>query len=248
MADRGIILCGDAAELAQKAAEQWVVLTQQAIARSGRFAVALSGGSTPKTLYSLLASPEYRGRVDWLRVHLFWGDERCVPPDHAESNYRMVQEALLSKIKIPPENVYRMTGEKEPAQAASEYENELRTFFQLKPGQVPQFDLILLGLGDDGHTASLFPGTAPLNEKQRLVTTVYVERLKAHRLTLTLPVINAGAQVSFLVSGESKSAIVKALLGGDSGATQYPAGRITPVNGKLAWFITQDAAAGIGSS
>ena len=245
MADREIILCGDAAELAQKAAEQWVVLAQQAIANSERFTVALSGGSTPKTLYSLLASPEYRGRVDWLRVHLFWGDERCVPPDHPESNYRMVREALLSRIQIPPENIHRMAGEKDPAAGAAEYEQELHNFFQTN-GAAPHFDLGLLGLGEDGHTASLFPGTPAPDETHKLVTTVYVERLNAHRLTITLPVINAGAQVSFLVAGESKSAIVKAILGKDSKPSQYPAGQVNPVTGKLTWFVTEDAAAGIG--
>ena len=146
-----------------KAAEQWVNLARQAIARSGRFTVALSGGSTPKVLYSLLASPEYRERIDWLHVHLFWGDERCVPPDHPESNYRMVQEALLSKIQIPPENIHRMAGEKDPQTAAVEYEQELRDFFQTKDA-APRFDLILLGLGEDGHTASLFPGTPAPDE------------------------------------------------------------------------------------
>jgi 6-phosphogluconolactonase len=248
MADREIILCRDAAELAQKAAEQWVVLAQQAIARAGRFTVALSGGSTPKILYSLLASPDYRGRVDWLHVHLFWGDERCVPPDHAESNYRMVREALLSRIQIPPENIHRMKGEVAPEEAAASYEVELAQFFHLDPGALPCSDLLLLGLGEDGHTASLFPGSAALQETTRLVTTAYVERLQAHRLTLTLPVINSAAQVSFLLAGETKSAIVKALLGQDSYPAQYPAGQVRPVNGKLTWFITQDAGGGIVTS
>jgi 6-phosphogluconolactonase len=242
---REIIICQDAGELNHKAAEQFVTLAAEGTQRIGRFGVALSGGSTPKALYSLLASHEYQSRIDWPRVHLFWGDERCVPPDHAESNYRMVQEALLSRISIPAENIHRMAGEKEPAQAASEYENELRRFFQLSPGQAPRFDLVLLGLGEDGHTASLFPGGEALKENERLVATAYVERVKAHRLTLTLPVLNAGAQVSFLVSGESKSAIVKALLGGHANSTQYPAGKVIPASGKLAWFITQDAGSGL---
>jgi 6-phosphogluconolactonase len=242
---RDIIICHDADELARKAAEQFVSLAGAAIARSERFTVALSGGSTPRALYSLLASAEYRERIDWRGVHLFWGDERCVPPDHPESNYRMVQEALLSRINIPPANIHRMAGEKEPAEAATAYEDELRRFFQLTEGQVPRFDLILLGLGEDGHTASLFPGSAALEEKEHLVATAYVERLKAHRLTITLPVINAAAQVSFLVSGESKSAILKALLGRDSDAAQYPAGKINPPTGELTWFITQDTGGGL---
>jgi len=223
------------------------VLAQQAIANSGRFTVALSGGSTPKTLYSLLASPEYRGRVDWLRVHLFWDDERCVPPDHPESNYRMVREALLNRIQIPPENIHRMAGEKDPAAGAAEYEQELHNFFQTNRA-APHFDLVLLGLGEDGHTASLFPGTSAPDETHKLVTTVYVERLNAHRLTITLPVINAAAQISFLVAGESKSAIVTTVLSPGSNPAQYPAGRVMPASGKLTWFITQDAAGGIVTS
>lgn len=245
MIKRDLIICRDADELAHKAAEQFIALSADAVARSGRFTVALSGGSTPRALYSLLASPDYARRIDWPRVHLFWGDERCVPPDHADSNYRMVHEALLSKIQIPPENFHRMAGEKEPGQAATAYEDELRRFFRLTPGQTPRFDLILLGLGEDGHTASLFPGTDALNDDKHLVTTVYVERLKAHRLTITLPVINSAAQVSFLVSGESKSAIIEALLGRDSVETEYPAGRVIPASEKLAWFVTQDAGSGL---
>jgi len=244
MNEREIILCRDADDLARKAAEQWIALTAAAIAGSGRFAVALSGGSTPKILYSLLAAPEFRERIEWNRVHLFWGDERCVPPDHAESNYRMTREALLSKIAIPSENIHRMAGEKDPATAAAEYEQKLRNFFQTKDA-APRFDLILLGLGEDGHTASLFPGSTALKETVHWVATSYVERLHAHRLTLSLPAINAAAQVSFLVAGESKSAIVKALLGQDSNPIQYPAGHVRPVTGELSWFVTQDAAAGI---
>jgi len=246
MSEREIILCRDAGDLARKAAAQWIALGAAAIAASGRFAVALSGGSTPKVLYSLLAAPEFRARIDWRRVHLFWGDERCVPPEHAESNYRLVREALLSKIDLAPENIHRMAGEKDPATAAAEYEHLLRNFFLGKTA-APRFDLVLLGLGEDGHTASLFPGSTALKETERWVATSYVERLRAQRLTLTLPVLNAAAQVSFLVAGESKSAIVKALLGNDSISSQYPAGQVRPMTGKLTWFISQDAAAGIAS-
>jgi 6-phosphogluconolactonase len=241
MTEREVIVCQDVGELNRKAAEQLMRLASKAIQQSGQFTVALSGGSTPKALYSLLASPNYRDRIDWSRVHLFWGDERCVPPDHPESNFRMVQESLLSKIPIPSDNVHRMMGEKEPEQAATEYEDHLRQFYHLARGGVPRFDLIFLGLGEDGHTASLFPGSAALDERDHLTATVYVERLKAHRLTLTLPVINAAAQVSFLITGENKSSIVKALLGADADSSKYPAGRVRPVNGQLTWFISQDA-------
>ncbi len=240
MSDREIILCRDAGELARKAAEQWIALAKAAIAASGRFAVALSGGSTPKILYALLATPEYRERIGWARVHLFWGDERCVPPDHAESNFRMTREALLSKIEIPPGNIHRIAGEQDPAAAAAEYERQLRDFFQTRAA-APRFDLILLGLGEDGHTASLFPGSTALQETSRWVATSYVERLRAHRLTLTLPVINAAAQVAFLISGESKKSIVREMAGSDSASANYPAAQVRPKNGRLVWFITADA-------
>jgi 6-phosphogluconolactonase len=246
MTEREVIVCQDVGELNRKAAEQFIGLASKAIQQSGQFTVALSGGSTPKTTYSLLASADHKDRVDWFRVHLFWGDDRCVPPDHPESNFRMVQESLLSKVQIPSENVHRMMGEKEPEQAATEYEEHLRQFFHLAHGSVPRFDLIFLGLGEDGHTASLFPGSPALDEQNRLVAKVYVERLKAYRLTLTLPVINAAAQVSFLITGQSKSAIVKDLLSSDG--SDRPAGRIKPVNGQLTWFITQDAAGELSSS
>jgi 6-phosphogluconolactonase len=240
--EREVIICCDVDELNRKAADQFIALAGEAISQTGQFTVALSGGSTPKALYSLLASPDYRKRVDWSRVHLFWGDERCVPPDHLESNYRMVHEALLSKISLPPENIHRMAGEKAPRDAAADYENELRTFFRLAVNAVPRFDLVLLGLGEDGHTASLFPGSPALNERNRLVATVYVERLKAYRLTLTLAVINAAAQVCFLIVGEAKSAIVKKLLGADPDASELPAAKVRLANGRVTWLITQDAA------
>ena len=243
-----ILVCNDVEELNRRAAAQFIAVASEAIARAGRFSVALSGGSTPKALYALLASPDYRDRVDWSRTHLFWGDERCVPPDHAESNFRMVNEALLSKIQIPGKNIHRLAGEKKPNQAAADYEGELRDFFALAPGQLPRFDLILLGLGEDGHTASLFPGSSALTEQEHLVATTYVEKLKAHRLTLTLPVINNAAQVSFLVAGASKAAIVGNLLGANSQSFDYPAGRIHPSNGQLTWFITRDAAGNLAGS
>ncbi|MGE5059163.1 MAG: 6-phosphogluconolactonase [Betaproteobacteria bacterium] len=240
-----VIICRNADDLAPQAAAQFVSLAANAAIRSSRFTVALSGGSTPRALYSLLAAPALKDRIDWRRIHFFWGDERCVRADHSESNYRMVHEALLSKIEIPPENIHRMAGEKEPQLAASEYEDELRRTFQLTHGQVPRFELILLGLGEDGHTASLFPGSAALDETNHLVATAYVEKLKAHRLTLTLSVINAASQVSFLVSGASKSAIVKQILGATPARPDYPAARVNPANGSLTWFLDAPAATGL---
>lgn len=241
MAERQII-CRDNADLSKRAAEEFVRLARQAIQLVGRFTVALSGGSTPKALYTLLAAPGVAERISWNRAHLFWGDERCVPPDHPESNYRMVEETLISKIQIPRENVHRMAGEKAPQIAALEYEAELKGFFELADGTLPRFDLILLGLGDDGHTASLFPGTEALNDTEHLVATAYVEKLQSQRLTLTLPVLNAGKEVVFLVAGANKAAIVKELLGETSSALNYPAAKIQPREGRLTWMITADAA------
>ena len=239
-----IIVCPDASALARLGAEQFVASASAAIAGAGRFAVALAGGSTPKALYALLSSAELRGRLDWPRVHFFWGDERCVPPDHQDSNFRMARETLLDRVPLPAQNIHRMAGEAEPLAAAAAYESELRRFFGVGP---PRFDLVLLGLGEDGHTASLFPGSAALEEKQRLAVAVYVETLRSHRLTLTLPALNAAAHVLFLVAGASKEAIVRKVFGTKAAATQYPAARIEPSNGRLTWLMSADAAGGLPS-
>jgi 6-phosphogluconolactonase len=241
MAEREIVVCRNLAELSQKGAELFVRLANDSVQRSGRFTIALSGGSTPKHLYSLLASGEYRERVPWQSVYLFWGDERCVPPDHPESNFHTVQEALLSKIDIPAENIHRMAGEKDPQIAAAEYDYALKRFFQLSSGELPRFDLILLGIGDDGHTASLFPGSHALTEMKRLVVAPYVEKLGAYRLTLTLPVLNNGAADVFLVAGENKAAAVNQVLGSHSNEPAVPAAMVSPLDGRLIWLITQDA-------
>jgi 6-phosphogluconolactonase len=240
---RDIIICQDVDELGRKAAARFVSLANEAVKAHGQFNVALSGGSTPRLLYSLLASAEFAARIRWRQIHLFFGDERCVAPDHAESNYRMVKESLLSRTFIPPDNVHRMAGEKTPAVAAAAYEARLRKHFSIDDDALPRFDLILLGLGEDGHTASLFPGSSALSETRRLVATTYVEKLNAHRLTLTFPVINNAAQIIFLIAGESKAAVVKEILGNEAGMAKYPAARIAPRSGKCEWMITTDAAA-----
>jgi 6-phosphogluconolactonase len=242
VSDREIIVCRDLADLNRRAADYFTSLAEEVAARSARFTVALSGGSTPKSVYALLASDGYKERIPWPKVHLFWGDERCVPPDHPESNYRMVSESLLAKVKIPTENVHRMQGEKEPGVAALEYEAMLKEFFHLPAGSLPRFDLILLGIGEDGHTASLFPESDALEASECLVTACYVDKLKAHRLTLTLPVLNAGKDIVFLVTGRSKAAIVKEVLK-TNGASQLPAARVRPSDGRLLWLVTADAAA-----
>jgi 6-phosphogluconolactonase len=233
----------DRSELASAAAEHFIDQAIIAIETKGTFRVALAGGSTPKATYSLLASTTYAGRLDWKLVHFFWGDERCVPPDHAYSNFRMAREALLDHIPIPASNIHRMRGENIPDQAARDYENELRGFFQQSP-----FDLILLGLGDDGHTASLFPNSPVLQETNRWVRAVEHNRPPpplVTRLTLTLPIINSASQVTFLASGESKSQRLEQIF-----TTQFPteitlpAQLVQPVSGNLLWLVDQ-AAAGV---
>jgi 6-phosphogluconolactonase len=242
MIERQILICRDTAELSERAAEEFAGLASEAIRSAGRFTVALSGGSTPRVLYTRLASSGFAQRISWNHVHLFWGDERCVGPDHPESNYRMVRESLLAKINIPAENVHRMPGEKEPQTAALEYEAEIKRFFDLSKDKLPRFDLILLGLGEDGHTASLFPGSDALNETEHLVATTYVEKFTAHRLTLTLPVLKEGAEVAFLIAGASKAGIVKELLENEAAAKNFPAAMVEPRSGRLIWLLTADAA------
>lgn len=229
----------DAASLARAAAEYFVTLTAEVTATHGRFAVALSGGSTPRATYTLLANDEFAARVDWPRVHVFWGDERCVPPDHSESSFQLADEALLSHIPIPLSNVHRVRGELEPEVAAQTYAAELRTFFGVP---WPHFDLVLLGMGDDGHTASLFPGSDALRETGRPVVavTAHYQDRPAHRVTLTPPAINAARQVLFLVTGAAKSEILQAVLEGPEG--RFPAQQIRPTSGHLTWLVDIAAA------
>jgi 6-phosphogluconolactonase len=242
MAKREIVLCRDIAELSRQSAERLSQLAREFVEAAGRFTVALSGGSTPKHLYSLLASPDYSYQIPWNNVQLFWGDERCVPPDHPESNFRMAQEALLSQIEIPAENIHRMRGEGQPQMAAAEYEEELQKFFGLKFGALPRLDLILLGIGEDGHTVSLFPGSDALSETKHLAVAPFVAKLNSYRLSLSLPVLNNAANVWFLVTGASKAGAVKQAF---SVSSDLPAARVQPVNGNLTWYITRDAASGI---
>lgn len=240
-----IRILADGEELSRAAAEEFVHLATQAVTASGRFAVALSGGTTPKALYHLLSDEGagFRPRVPWKRVHVFWGDERHVPPDHPESNYRMAREELLSRVPIPPENVHRIPAENpDAAKAAEEYAQTLRTFFGLAAGAVPRFDLILLGMGPDGHTASLFPGTNAVRETARLVGAPWVEKLNAHRITLTPPVLNNAACVLFLVSGEEKAETLRAVLQGPYQPDRFPAQIVRPVDGHLLWMVDRAAA------
>jgi len=234
-------------ELFAAAAEEVVRAANEAVTQRGRFTIALSGGSTPKSLYNLLAT-NARTVLPWDRMFFFWGDERHVPPTHPESNYRMAEETMLSKIPVAAGNVFRMATENPDAAAAAEaYEQTLRKFFQLGPGEVPTFDLILLGMGPDGHTASLFPNTAGLQEKSRLVIANWVDKLKTSRLTLTLPVLNAARCVVFLVSGTDKATVLRTVLEEDVPAEQYPSKLVRPGNGKLIWLVDRAAASALSS-
>ncbi len=226
------------------AAEEFATLASAAVDRRGRFCVALSGGSTPKGLYSLLATMP---SISWDKVCFFWGDERHVPPDSPESNYRMANEALLSKIQVPAQNVYRIPSEEKDADAAARsYEQTLRTFFHLPAGEFPRFDLIILGTGPEGHTASLFPDSSALEENARLVIAPWVNKFQSYRITFTLPVLNHAACVMFLASGADKAAIVREVL--ESGNSNLPAQKVHPIGGRLIWMIDGPAATELSQS
>jgi 6-phosphogluconolactonase len=237
--DAELVVLPDPEALAHEAARRFVELTREAAGSRGRFSVALAGGSTPGRLYRLLSEEPYRSHVPWDAVHLFWGDERCVPPGDPGSNYRMAEENLISRVPIPSENVHRVRGELEPAAAAREYEQEIQDFYC---GPHARFDLILLGLGEDGHTASLFPDSPVLAVTQRLVaaaTADYQDR-PAQRVTFTLPALNSARQVLFLVTGSAKAGAVRAVIEGDG--KRLPARQIRPAAGQLTWLLDAEAA------
>jgi 6-phosphogluconolactonase len=235
-------------ELFEAAAEEVARTANRAAAERGRFTLALAGGSTPKSLYTLLAT-NARTSLPWERTFFFWSDERHVPPTDPDSNYRMAQEAMLSKVPVPASNVLRVPAEMPDAAAAAEaYEQTLQRFFALQSEQVPRFDLILLGMGPDGHTASLFPETAALREKSRLVVANWVEKLKTSRITFTLPLLNAANSVAFLVSGTDKAPALKAVLESDNPGEQYPARLVRPTDGKLLWFVDRAAASELSNT
>jgi len=246
---REIRIITGAAALAKRAAQEFVQAATSAVLEHGSFTVALSGGSTPKALYSLLVSDTaIRAQLPWDKMQLFFGDERNVPPTHPESNFRMATETLISKSPLKPEQIHRIKGEyTDTAKAAQEYEQDIRTSFKLGTGQFPRIDLVLLGLGNDGHTASLFPGTKALRETQRIVTSNWVGKLFTNRVTLTAPAINAAALVVFLVAGADKAPALKAVLEGPHEPEQLPSQMIQPQHGKSLWLV-DDTAGGILSS
>ena len=239
---RRLLILPDAAALAAAAAEEF---TRAASASSGIFRVALSGGSTPKSFYALLADEKgpYRARVPWKRLRFFWSDERCVPPGHADSNYRMAFETLLSRVPVPAGNVHRIEGELADAEeAARRCENSLRSEF----AGPPRFDWIFLGLGADGHTASLFPGTTAVAETHKLVASVWVEEKKAYRVTFTLPLLNAAKNIAFVAAGADKAETARQVLE-DAPSAARPASLVTPSQGDVLWLLDRAAAGRLSS-
>ncbi|HZR97680.1 MAG TPA: 6-phosphogluconolactonase [Chloroflexota bacterium] len=236
---RSVIVAADGEALARQAAPYIAQTLAAAAAARGACAIALSGGSTPRRTHELLAAPPLREVVPWDRLHVFWGDERCVPPDNADSNYHMADETLLSRVPIPPRNVHRVLTEAgSPVTVAAHYERELRSHFGLEVEDVPVFDLILLGMGPDGHTASLFPGGLAVEETRRLVVPSEIGYMPHPRVTFTLPVLNAARSVVFLITGRDKAPSLARALAGDP---SLPAGRVRP-NGDLRWYVDRAAA------
>ena len=234
-------------ELAKAFAEHVVLAAAQAIAQRGRFLLVLSGGNTPRTLYALLATPEYAARLNWAATHVFWSDERCVPATHSASNFLMAKTTLLDPVGIPQANIHRMPGELDPDQAAAAYEDLLRSFVPLQAqaseaaSKFPTFDLIHLGMGPDGHIASLFPDDALLVETKRYVAATAETKNGERRLSLTFPVLNAASLIVFTVTGENKAQMVRMVL--QSGTQQVvPAQNVRPSQGDVSWFLDPPAA------
>lgn len=230
---------------ARAAAQLFTDAAVKAAAGRGIARIAISGGTTPKAMFALLASPAepFLKQVPWEKVELYWVDERCVPPDHAESNYRMTKEALLSKVPLPAERVHRMEGELEPEVAAARYEAVIRNTFRLEGAETPTFDLVLLGMGDDGHTASLFPHTDALNEMSHIVVPNHVPQKDTWRITLTWPVINQGREVAFLIEGSGKAQVLHDVFLGPYQPETYPSQIIRPASGRLTLLLDAAAAA-----
>ncbi len=235
-----ILICADVAELASEAARRFAELAEVFVGSAGKFTVALSGGSTPKAMYSILAEKPFADSLPWRSIYFFWGDERCVPPDHADSNYRMANETLLSKVPVPQENIFRIPAEdQDHERAAGNYSATLRKFFA---EEWPHLDLVFLGMGADGHTASLFPGTAALRVKDRIAAANYVQRLQAWRITHTAEAINRALNIIFLVAGLDKAATLKEVIEGPRDPEKYPSQLIEPNYNSLLWMVDEAAA------
>jgi 6-phosphogluconolactonase len=240
-----LVVVDDADALAREAAAELTRIAQKSVASSGRFTLALSGGSTPRRLYTLLADPAapYRAAIPWEATQVFFGDERHVPPDDPRSNFRMANEALLAHVPVPSTSVHRVEAERsDAAEAAALYASTIARVFALAPGQWPRFDLVLLGIGPDGHTASLFPGSDALGVRDRTVAANWVAKFDAYRITLTLPVFDAAAAVHFLVAGADKAKTLAAVFDPASPADAFPCQRIRPRSGELLWLVDRAAA------
>jgi 6-phosphogluconolactonase len=241
--NRKVELFADGMEIAQRAADEVVRIASEAAAARGAFTIALSGGSTPKVLYALLAeNPALRKSLPWDKMKVFFGDERHVGPGRADSNFQMASDTILSKVPLQPEQIHRIKGEyPDTAQAAVEYEATIQREFALQTGEFPRFDLVLLGMGSEGHTLSLFPGTKALHETERIVTRNWVGKLYTERITLTAPAANNAANIIFMITGADKACALKAVLEGPHEPEQLPAQMIQPSNGKLSWLADQAA-------
>jgi 6-phosphogluconolactonase len=240
---RKVIVNSSLNDLYHRCADDLVEVGARSVSRSGQFTLVLSGGSTPFGLYELLAKSPYRERVSWDRVHLFWGDERCVAPDDPGSNFRLAREQLIAPLGIPQTNLHRIKGElRVPEETAREYESDLTGFFNLQVGELPRFDLILLGLGTDGHTASLFPCDSSLQEQDRLVIATQSAHAGTQRVSLTLPTIKHARHIFFLISGAEKSEAVLAVLETSGEGVPLPASLVEPINGDLRFYLDQPAA------
>jgi len=227
------------------AADFVAALALASIAEQGRFTLALAGGNTPRPIYARLGTAHHASRIDWSKVHIFFGDERCVPPDESRSNYRMACAALLDHVPLPPGNIHRIRGEDDPAQAALQYEQAMQRFF--RTSSPPALDLICLGIGDNGHTASLFPGTAALREQVRWIVPQYVEVMATWRVTFTAPLINAARHVAFLAEGAGKAEMVWRVHDGPYDPDVLPSQLIRPMHGQLHWLVDAAAAAKVQS-
>lgn len=234
----------DSLQLSKEAAEIFVHAAKEAVQERGKFIVALTGGSSPKQLYHLLADSPFREQVPWEHTFVFWGDERWVPLTDEQSNFKMAQEMLLRHVQIPKSQIFPMWQEQKPEIFARQYEERLREFLDKKK---PQFDLILLGMGDDGHTASLFPGTAVLAEKEKWVSAYYLEPQEMYRITLTAPLINQARKIIFLTFGEKKANALSEVLEGERNPTKFPAQLINPKNGEVLWLVDEAAAQKLSS-
>ncbi len=233
-----ILICTDADALAEETAARFACVAALSVSARGEFLVAIPGGSSPRKTFERLAAPEWASRVQWENTHIFFTDERCVPPDHEDSNYRLANELLISKVPIPPSNVHRFPGELPPLEAARQYEQIIRH----KMGDAPRFDLVLLGMGEDTHTASLFPDSPALNELTRFAVANFVAKLDAHRLTLTIPALRSARNLIILALGANKAAAVRDVLQGPVDDRMHPVQSVRPRDGKLLWIVDREAA------